>query len=569
MKTSKARLARGTRDALPGDMRRRQHVLDVLLDVFLAFGYEPLDTPAIERAETLLDKYGPDAVRLIYRAGLGGKQDLALRYDLTVPLARVMSGGNAPPRPFKRYQIGPVWRGDRPQRGRFREFLQADVDIVGTTSLLADAEIITIVATVLQKLGFADSTTMVNNRKVLTGIGRYAGVPDEALPGLYRAIDKRDKIGIDGVRLELRAVGLPSTLVHRERQAVGRWMRGQADRERLKTDLGSAPVAGGRSEDSSAGAAPSGAATAAQEAASAFAAEIDAFLDALCSYPTDGASDASVVEAENEVLEVGIEALRRRVPQSELIPDEVTDRLLALLAIEGDNQAVIAQMQQVLTGVVQAEEGLAELSELLGALEASGVPPTGVRVDLAMARGLEYYTGTIFETLVERPPIGSILGGGRYDRLIGQFGNDMPAVGTSFGVDRLIVALEEADLFPDDIDQPTSQLLVTRFDDATTPDALRLVGQLRREGIRTELYFDTDRLGDQIRYALRRSIPFVAIVGPDEAAQGAVTLRDLRQRKETTIPASQVARSVREALRRDSLPHDAPGADTAPPGDPL
>lgn len=551
MKTSKPQVARGTRDAMPADMRRRDHVLGVLLDVFLSYGYEPLDTPAIERAATLLDKYGPDAERLIYRAGLGGKSDLALRYDLTVPLARVMSSGEAPLRPFKRYQIGPVWRGDRPQRGRYREFVQADVDIVGTPSLLADAEIIAIVAEVLGRLGFPDSVTMVNNRKVLTAIGRYAGVPDGALPGLYRAIDKRDKIGLDGVRLELQSVGLPATLVHRQRQAVGRWLRGQADRARLAADLDDAvdPDTGAARPD--------------DPDASGYAAEIGVFLDALGERPQDDPSDAEVVAAENELMAVAISALRARVSSDELIADEVTDRLLELLALEGDNRSLVDDLGGTLAGVPEAAEGLAELSELLDLLEASGVPPSGVRLDFAMVRGLEYYTGTIFETLVESLPIGSILSGGRYDGLVGQFGADMPAVGTSFGVDRLVVALEEAELFPDDIDAPTPQVLVTRFDADTTDAALDVARRLRGDGLRVEMYFDADRLGDQIRYALKREIPIIAIIGPDEASQNRVTVRDLRTRDESTVEVEEASTLVQRALGADPAADGRANADAA------
>ncbi|MFN2251151.1 MAG: histidine--tRNA ligase [Anaerolineae bacterium] len=524
--------ARGTRDALPGDMRRRQHVLDVLRDIFLAYGFEPLDTPAIERADTLLGKYGPDAERLIYRAGLSGKDDLALRYDLTVPLARVAGSYDELSKPIKRYQVAAVWRGERPQRGRYREFLQADVDIVGSSSMLADAEIITIVATALERLGFPDHLTMVNNRKVLLAVGRYAGVPESVLPGLYRAIDKRDKIGLEGVRQELRAVGVPGDLVHRERQAVGRWMRGQADRDRLAADLAQALAESVPSER-----------------AAAYAPAVDQFLESLCARPqADGVAAEEIASAKARLVGESIEALRALAPDAGQIPDEVVERLLALLSLSGDNLGLLGELESELGDAPGAREGIGELRELLQALEDFGVPTTKIAVDFAMVRGLDYYTGTIFETVIESLPIGSILSGGRYDNLMSQFGRDLPAVGTSFGVDRLVLAMDETELFPPEVDGPTPEVLVTRFDEPTTGAAVRLAQLLREAGLRTELYLDVDRLGDQIRYALRRQIPLLAICGPDEVAAGTATLRDLRLRVEQTVPVAGVVEAARAML---------------------
>jgi histidyl-tRNA synthetase len=523
MSTIKAQPARGMRDLLPVDARRRLFVVDTLRALFETYGFEPLETPAMEQAETVLGKYGPDAERLIYRAGLGSSTDLALRYDLTVSLARVCAANETLPRPFKRYQIAPVWRGERPQRGRYREFVQADIDIVGSRSILADAEIITIAATALEHLGFDDHRTMVNNRKVIAAIGQYAGVPASLLPGLYRAIDKRDKIGLDGVRLELRAVGLPGDLINRQRQGVERYVRGKADADRLARDLAEAV-----GDDAPAG---------------VKARALPAFLAALDGVPTGG-GDAAVAPAQTAVMSAAIDALRDVYPPDALIPDPVTARLLDLVALRGENRALIADLRARL-GDPAATEGLDELAGLLDALEAAGVPTDRIAVDFAMVRGLDYYTGTIFETLVDRVPTGSILGGGRYDRLVGLFGRDLPAVGTSFGVDRFVVVMEDAGLFPPGVDAPTPLALVARFDAVTTPDAVRLAQSLRAEGVATDLYFDADRIGDQIRYAARRGIGAVVIVGPDELAAGVVTVRDLAGRTEQRVPIADVAAAVR------------------------
>ncbi len=207
---NKPQLPKGMRDFLPGDVLRRQHVIDAVAEVFQTFGFEPLQTPVLELRETLMGKYGEDAEKLIYEAQhAGGKEQLALRYDLTVPLARVFGQHEAElPLPFKRYQIAPVWRGERPQRGRYREFIQCDADIVGIAGMDADAEIVSLMAMALTRLGFADFLVKINDRKLLTGIGQYAGLTGEALGSLYRTIDKADKIGLDGVREEFRKNGL-------------------------------------------------------------------------------------------------------------------------------------------------------------------------------------------------------------------------------------------------------------------------------------------------------------------------------------------------------------------------
>lgn len=530
--TGKAATApRGMRDLLPAAARRQQYVTDTLREVFESFGYEPLVTPAVENAPTLIGKYGPDAERLIYRAGLQGRDNLALRYDFSVPLARLMAENQDLPRPFRRYQVGPVWRGERPQRGRYREFVQADVDIVGSDEMLADAEIIAITIRALERLGFSDTLTKVNNRKLLNGIGRYSGVPASVLPGLYRAIDKYDKVGLEGLRLELRSVGLPADLLNRQRQAVGRWMRGQADRSRLEADMAAA-----LEEDASAALA---------------GAALPAFFDALTSLSSDGADDEAVAAARMAVMKASVDALRSAYPAEDQIPEPVIDELLDLLSASGSSPELLSDLERRLDDA-EASEGMRELEQVFFALEAAGVPSSKLELDFRTVRGLEYYTGTIFETVVSKPPIGSITGGGRYDELIATFGVPLPAVGTSFGVDRLVDVLDEQGMFPDWLDAPVPEVLVTRFDETTTAAAIELAAQLRSAGIRAESYLSLDRLGEQIRTAVRRGIPAVAILGPDELAAGTVTIKDIARETQVTVPLEEAPTAARRALSTHS-----------------
>ena len=373
----KPRVPRGTRDILPEQMIARQYVIDVIREVFEAFGFEPLQTPALELSEVLTGKYGPDAEKLIYQAGhVGGKEDISLRYDLSVPLCRVIAMYPQLPKPFKRYQIDPVWRAERPQKGRYRQFFQCDADTVGSESMLADAENVNLIYQVLTRLGFKQFEVNINDRKLITGIGQFAGVPTEQLGGLYRSIDKLDKIGLAGVRSEL---------------------------------------------------------------------------------------------AENQ------------------IPDPVIEKLLALLEIEGDAETVLNALSEQLGEFEVAREGIAELEELIGYLTTLGVPEECYKVNVAMVRGLEYYTGPIYETVVEEPKIGSITGGGRYDELIGSFSKQgYPSTGTSFGIERIIDVMEEFDMFPSTVGKTVTEVLVTVFDADLAPESLKVATLLRQSGIRTE-----------------------------------------------------------------------------------
>ena len=431
----KPRVPRGMRDILPEQMIRRQYVIDVIRDVFEEFGFEPLQTPALELSEVLTGKYGPDAEKLIYQAGhVGGKEDISLRYDLSVPLCRVVAMHPQLPKPFKRYQIDPVWRAERPQKGRYRQFFQCDADTVGTESMLADAENVTLIYQVLTRLGFEQFEININDRKLITGIGQFAGVPEEQLGGLYRSIDKLDKIGIAGVRNEL---------------------------------------------------------------------------------------------AENQ------------------IPESVIEKLLGLLQIEGDPVTVLNALSEQLGDSEVAREGITELEELNGYLTTLGVPDEFYRMNVSMVRGLEYYTGPIYETVVEEPKIGSITGGGRYDELIGSFSKQgYPATGTSFGIERIIDVMEEFDMFPAAVGKTVTQVLVTVFDAELAQESLKLATLLRQDGIRTEVYCRPTRLSTQIKYADTKGIPYAVILGSDELEAGAVAIRNLASREQQIVPREELVEHI-------------------------
>ena len=431
----KPRVPRGMRDILPEQMIRRQYVIDVIRGVFEEFGFEPLQTPALELSEVLTGKYGPDAEKLIYQAGhVGGKEDISLRYDLSVPLCRVVAMHPQLPKPFKRYQIDPVWRAERPQKGRYRQFFQCDADTVGTESMLADAENVNLIYQVLIRLGFKQFEININDRKLITGIGQFAGVPTEQLGGLYRSIDKLDKIGLSGVRAEL---------------------------------------------------------------------------------------------AENQ------------------IPEPVIEKLLALLQIEGDAGTVLNALSEQLGDSEVTNEGIAELEELSSYLTTFGVPEEFYRINVSMVRGLEYYTGPIYETVVEEPKIGSITGGGRYDELIGSFSKQShPATGTSFGIERIIDVMEEFDMFPAAVGKTVTQVLVTVFDADLTQESLKLATLLRSSGLRTEVYCRPTRISTQMKYADSKGIPYAVILGSDEVEAGTVAVRDLASREQQVIPRAELVEHI-------------------------
>ncbi|HLU10177.1 MAG TPA: histidine--tRNA ligase [Oceanobacillus sp.] len=435
------RLPKGMRDFLPQEMIKREYVFGIVREVFHLYGFEPLQTPVLELTETLMGKYGEDADKLIFNAQHpGGKEALSLRYDLTVPLARVVAQyQNDIAIPFKRYQLSPVWRAERPQKGRYREFYQCDADIVGVSGMSADAEIVGLVVTALQRLGFQNFSVKINNRKLLTAIGLYAGVEGEPLAELYRSIDKFDKIGAEGVREELIKRGLPS---------------------------------------------------------------------------------------------------------------DVVTRVMDLIQIDVPDAEKLDYLEDVLGNVPGAMEGLNELRDLIDHLNVAEVSSEFYQFDFTMVRGLSYYTGPIYETVITEPNLGSVTGGGRYDDLVGLFrGESIPTTGTSLGIERIIDLMDILNLYPSEIGGTVVQVLVTVFNEQTQKESEKLAAELRRAGIRTELYMLDRQIGRQIGYADKKGIPLVALLGDDEIGAGVVKFKRLRDGYEVLVEREEVGREVENLLK--------------------
>lgn len=432
-----AQVLKGMRDFIPERMIARQRVVSIVRDVFERHGFEPIDTPALEYYETLAGKYGEDE-KLIYHFADHGGREIGLRYDLTVPLARFVAvHRNELTFPFKRYHIGPVWRADRPQKGRYREFWQCDADIVGTRSMLADADVVSIVIEALRAVNMPNFVVHINHRKLLESLALFAGVEPERAGGVYRAIDKLSKIGQDGVVAELVKTG----------------------------------------------------------------------------------------------VETG-----------------VAKRVVDLVSISGPPDVVLASVAERLEGIEPARDALNDLDNLFTYLAALGAPDQHYEFDLALARGLEYYTGPVFETTVDEPKIGSLGGAGRYDGLVGMFsGQELPATGMSLGLERIIDVAEELGLL--NFGTTVSHALVTIFDADSATTSLEVAAELRGAGIRTETYLEEGRdLGRQLRFASRRGIPYAVIVGPDERVRGVVTVRDMETGQQDEVARGSVGPFIQERL---------------------
>ena len=424
------------RDILPADMLRREEMLDIVRETFRLWGFSPISTPAIEFREVLAGKYGEMADRLIYT--LEHDDGLALRYDLTVPLSRVIAMYDSEfPKPFKRYQIQEVWRAERaqPRQGRFREFLQCDVDSVGSDSLTADAEILALSAELLKKLKLPGAVTRINHRAMLRGLMEVCGFPSEKEIDICRTVDKLDKIGRDGVRKQL-----------------------------LDEDY---------SEES-----------------------VDRLLEII-----------------------------QRTGSTEELLDSISGEY-------GDNQRI--------------SRGIDELREVISRALDFGAEKDSLELSLSLSRGLDYYTGTIYESyLPEQPQIGSLTGGGRYDNLIGIFaGRDIPAVGITIGVDRILAALSAAGQI-ESRSTPT-RVMVTVFDQKLLPDSVRLAARFRNRGIPAEVYLDDKRLGKQFSYADRLDIPFVVILGEEEIKRDVIALKHMKSGEQTECSFVDAAARILE-----------------------
>ena len=449
----KPELAGGFRDYLPEDMIPRQKMLETIKEVFELFGFVPLDTPGMEKEEVLT---GGDAdfKKQLFRAGLarqddsagveGSKDALAMRFDLTVPLARIIAANPDIKMPFKRYQFGRVWRGERQQAGRFREFSQVDADIVGSTSTAADAEIIALMYETMTALKVPGFMIRVNNRKILNGLASYAGFGEEKTPDVLRVLDKLDKQGWEENFNELVA----------------------------KNALGLSPAQAGA---------------------------LHKFLE---------------------------------------------------LSRSGHSDALLAEAKKTMAGSEVALQGVHELWEIRDRLSAFGVPETAWRIDFSVARGLGYYTGAVFETILTKfPALGSVFSGGRYDGLVSRFSSrTVPAVGASVGIDRLFVGMEKLGLVKKE--KNTAQALVLNFDSSAELQCAKLATELRQAGISTNLYLGAENtLKGQLAYAVSEEYPIVIIVGGDEAKRGVVQVKNMKERTQTEVKQANIVSEVKKVVK--------------------
>ena len=441
----KCSIPKGTRDFLPVEMARRNYIFDTIREVFKAFAFEPIETPSLENLSTLMGKYGEEGDKLLFKVlnsgdfmeGVDFSQDYhkvapricdrGLRYDLTVPFARfVVQHRDQITLPFRRYQLQPVWRADRPQKGRYREFYQCDADMIGSTSLLNELELVQMIDMVFQKLDI-EVTLKINNRKVLAGIADMIGAPDK-LVDITVAIDKLDKIGLDNVRGELRERGLSDSQI----------------------------------------------------------AALDPVF-ALAGTAAEKLEQLSTLFATNEV----------------------------------------------------GSKGVAELKELFGYIEQVK-PRCEVELDLTLARGLNYYTGAIFEVKAHHVSIGSITGGGRYDNLTGIFGMpDVSGVGISFGADRIYDVLTELDKFPANLGQ-SAQVLFINFGAESLPYCIGCAARLRGAGVSTLIYPDNAKMKKQMDFANRCHVPYVVFVGENEIAANNLTVKNMATGEQQSMTVEEL-----------------------------
>ncbi|MBR2015314.1 MAG: histidine--tRNA ligase [Alistipes sp.] len=440
----KPSIPKGTRDFSPSEMMRRTYIFETIKRVFRTYGFAPLETPAMENLSTLLGKYGDEGDKLLfkilnsgdYAANLSDEQvrnaskicEKGLRYDLTVPFARyVVQHQGEIAFPFKRYQIQPMWRADRPQKGRYREFYQCDVDVIGSRSLLNEVELVEIVERVFSALKI-NVTLKMNNRKILFGIAEAIGHADKMID-ITVAIDKLEKIGLDNVKAELLERGLDEVAVA---------------------------------------------------------------------------------------------------------------KLQPILELSGTNSQKLDKLQEVIAVSEVGLKGIAEMREIFGYVEQLGIK-LNVELDLSLARGLNYYTGAIFEVKANDFAIGSICGGGRYDDLTGIFGlPNTSGVGISFGADRIYDVMVGLELFPEEVNFSTKVMFIN-LGEAEQMASLSIIRQLRDKGVACEIYPEAAKMKKQMEYANRRMIPFVVIIGGNELAEQKATIKNMKSGEQTTLPFGEVS----------------------------
>ena len=450
---TKPSIPKGTRDFSPVEMAKRNYIFNTIREVFYRYGFQQIETPSMENLSTLMGKYGEDGAKLLFKiqnsgdyfSGLTDEELLSrnaaklaskfcekgLRYDLTVPFARyVVMHRDEITFPFKRFQIQPVWRADRPQKGRYREFYQCDADVVGSNSLLNEVELVQMIDAVFQKFGIRVSIK-INNRKILTGIAEIIGEADKIVD-ITVAIDKLDKIGLDNVNAELASKG---------------------------------------------------------------------------------------------------------------IPQEAIDKLQPIILLSGSNEEKLATLKNVLAASETGLKGVEESEFILKTIAGLGIQ-SEVELDLTLARGLNYYTGAIFEVKALDVQIGSISGGGRYDNLTGVFGMEgMSGVGISFGADRIYDVLNQLDLYPKEAVNGT-QLLFVNFGEAEAAYVLPVLAQVRAAGIRAEIYPDAAKMKKQMSYANAKMVPFVAIVGENEMKEGKVMLKNMTSGEQSLVTPEELVAAI-------------------------
>jgi histidyl-tRNA synthetase len=501
--------ARGMRDFLPADVRRREYVIGVIREVYERYGFEPLETPAVENIETLTGKYGEEGNQLIFKIlkrgehEKTGEADLALRYDLTVPLARVVAEyGDKLPKFFKRYQIQPVWRADRPARGRFREFYQCDVDAIGSRSPIVEAELCAAVSDVLLKLGFNNFTIRLNHRGVLKGVLDAAGVPNEKHADALTALDKIDKIGREGVAKEFAERGIVNEAGNKLLALFNSFSNLSEDARKTFINI-------------------------AEEKK-----QKEAFLQQLKGVLRFGKQSA-LEQAEGTVeREAMKEAFDKAERQTNLERNLTIAEILYPFIREDE---VAAKCFDELVSILLYVQGT--------------VAANYINIDPSLARGLSYYTGAIMEISV--PDLaGSLGGGGRYDNLVGMFSKQsIPACGFSLGLERIIVVMTERGMFPPDlIETAAADVLVTVWDEESAADSLALARELRAASLRVDVYPGADKIGKQLKYAASVGVPFVVVAGTDERAQGEVALKDMKSGEQQQIARGELASRVRERI---------------------
>ncbi|WP_405397375.1 histidine--tRNA ligase [Maribacter sp. Asnod2-G09] len=452
----KPSIPKGTRDFNPSEIAKRNYIFDIIKKNFQTYGFQPIETPSFENSDTLLGKYGEEGDRLIFKILNSGDflskvddatyadknsnsiapkiTEKALRYDLTVPFARyVVMHQNELDFPFKRYQIQPVWRADRPQKGRFREFFQCDADVVGSDSLLQEVELIQLYDAVFSELKLEGATIKMNNRKILAGIAEVIGAKD-LLIDFTVALDKLDKIGEDGVKKEMLAKG---------------------------------------------------------------------------------------------------------------ISEEAIEKASPLFLPQGSNEEQLERLDALLKDSEEGKKGLEELRFILETIAVLGLQSANLSIDVTLARGLNYYTGAIFEVAApEGVKMGSIGGGGRYDDLTGIFGlKNVSGVGISFGLDRIYLVLEDLGLFPEAIDQ-SLQVLCVNFGDKEAMAALKLVSQLRKAGVKADIYPSSAKMQKQMKYANNRNVPYVILIGEQELDNNSFIVKNMNEGSQQEYSLDNVSQFV-------------------------